>query len=271
LIEAEVLREKVHEANISVHRVEAAYYDLFHPEVYSKQEQKRITSILNSVDKLIEDNHKKALDFGSGTGNLTDKLLKLGYAVTAVDISTEMSRILRLKYKKQIKSHKLAVINSPIEFVQFKEEEFDLITCYSVLHHLPNYEEELRRLCGFLKKGGVMYLDHEASPFRWKTEPAIFSEAFKTVYLHSNPMLNSAYFQLVGFNAPNVDYSLSDYWYKKEHPLDHQKIQQIFKEEKFESYTRTDYHLKASWIFNPIFPVYEHVCKPEVSCWIAKK
>ena len=50
--------------------------------------------------------------------------------------------------------------------------KFDLITCYSVLHHLPDYITALEGLSVFLKKGGVIYIDHEASPFYWKTEPS---------------------------------------------------------------------------------------------------
>jgi ubiquinone/menaquinone biosynthesis C-methylase UbiE len=271
MTETENLREKIHDANIAVHKVEVSYYELFHPEVYSKQEQKRITKTLKEADQTIADNRKKALDFGAGTGNLTSKLLAMGYEVTAVDISADMCAALMKKFKTQTDAKKLVVVNSPIEDVDFKDGQFDLVTCYSVLHHLPEYEDALRRLCGFLRKGGVMYLDHEASPYYWKMEPTMLAELVKAVYFHSNPILNSIYFQMVGFTVPTLDYTLSDYWHKKEHSLDHQKIRQIFQKENFESFQRTDYYLKGSWIFNPIFPVYKHVCRPEMSYWIAKK
>jgi 2-polyprenyl-3-methyl-5-hydroxy-6-metoxy-1,4-benzoquinol methylase len=164
----ENLRERIHEANVAVHRFEAEYYVLLHPEVYGKQEQKRIDSTLKMVDQLVADNQKEALDFGAGTGNLTGKLLRMGYKVTAVDISAEMCAILKKKYKTYLAAEKLVAINSPIEDVNFDRDEFDLITCYSVLHHLPDYVDALQRLSAFLKKGGVMYMDHEASPFYWK-------------------------------------------------------------------------------------------------------
>jgi hypothetical protein len=45
----------------------------------------------------------------------------------------------------------------------------------------------------------------------------------------------------------------------------------VFEEESFEFFTRVDYHLRGSWIFNPIFYAYKHVCKPEMSFWVAKK
>ena len=71
----------------------------FIPEVYGKQEQKRITSTLKIVDKLIADNKKEALDFGAGTGNLTGKLLRMDYKVTAVDISAEMCAVLKKRFQ----------------------------------------------------------------------------------------------------------------------------------------------------------------------------
>ena len=47
------LRERIREANVAVHRFEAKYYELFHPEVYNRYEQKRLNSALKMVDKLV--------------------------------------------------------------------------------------------------------------------------------------------------------------------------------------------------------------------------
>lgn len=267
----ENLREKIHEANIAVHRFEAKYYELIHPEVYSWHEQQRIRSVLSKVDSLIEDDRKNALDFGAGTGNLTEKLLRMGYTVTAVDISAEMCAILRKRFKSYISVEKLFVVNSPMEDVAFERNEFSLITCYSVLHHLPDYEGALQRLAGFLGKGGVIYIDHEASPFYWTSEPSLLGNLIKFLYFHSNPMLNSLYFRLVGLNAPSIDYTLSDYWHKKEHPLDHCLIERVFRSSGFDFYKRADYFLKGTWIPNPFFYFYKKFCTPEMSYWIAKK
>ena len=77
---------------------------------------------------------KKALDFGAGTGNLTGKLLQMGYKVTAIDISMEMCKILEKKYKNYLESKRLIVINSPIENVNFyldtcKQKKTALMGC----------------------------------------------------------------------------------------------------------------------------------------------
>ena len=269
--EADTLSDRIHEANIAVHKVEVSYYHLFHPEVYNRQEQERIKLVLNQANDLVGDHVKKALDFGAGTGNLTGKLLALGYQVTAVDISPEMCDVLRVKFKSYLESGKLAVINSAIEDVDWGVDTFDLVACYSVLHHLPDYEGTLRKLCSFLKKKGVLYLDHEASPYYWKAEPSLLGELMKTIYLHSGPIINSLYFQMVGLSVPEVDYGLSDYWHKKEHSLDHNRIQQVLMDWNFEFYRRTDYYGVRSWVFNPVFVVYSRVCRPDMSCWLAKK
>jgi len=267
----QVLKERIHQANISVHQHEAQYYELLHPEVYSKQEQKRITAKLGMMNKLVTDNQKNALDVGAGTGNLTGKLLQMGYKVTGVDISAEMCAILQTKYDAYLKNNKLTIINSPIENLTFDAGEFDLITCYSVLHHLPDYVAALKSLSVFLKKGGVIYIDHEASPFYWKTEPSSLANLIKGIYFHSNPILNSFYFRIIGLKVPSIDYSLSDYWHKKEHALDHKRIEQIFKEENYEFSKRTDYYQNSTWIPNPLSIIYRLLCRPEMSFWTAKK
>ena len=268
---AEGLPEKIHAANVEVHRFEAKYYELLHPEVYGKEEQGRISSTLRKVDTLIAGNRRKALDFGAGTGNLTGKLLDMGYVVTAVDISAEMCAILRKRYRTYLDAQKLVVVNTSMEDANFKKDEFDLIACYSVLHHLPDYESTLRRLSVFLRKGGVVYIDHEASPFYWENETSLLGNLIKFVYFHSNPMLNALHFRLIGLDVPPLDYTLSDYWHKKEHPLNHDAIERVFRDGGFEFFKRVDYHLKGTWVPNPLFHFYKHFCSPEMSYWLAKK
>ena len=266
----QTLKEQIHQANVTVHRFEAPYYELLHPEVYSRQEQKRIVTKLKAIDQQIEDNQKNVLDVGAGTGNLTGKLLQMGYNVTATDISPEMCAILKRKYASYLPK-KLTIINSPIENLSFEAGKLDLITFYSVLHHLPDYPVALRTLCSFLKKGGMIYIDHEASPFYWRAESGSLASFVKGIYFHSSPAINSLYFQLIGLKVPTIDYTLSDYWHKKEHALNHQSIAQVFKKEGFEFFKRTDYYQHATWIPNPLFPLYRLLCRPEMSYWIAKK
>jgi ubiquinone/menaquinone biosynthesis C-methylase UbiE len=267
------LRAVVHKANVEIHQVEAGYYNLIHVEIYNKHEQRRIMSMLKKTDSLILNNSKSVLDFGAGTGNLTGKLLSLGYHVTAVDISAEMCGILKKRYASYLESGKLNVVNSAVENLNFDKNEFDLITCYSVLHHLPNYVGTIQQLSGYLKKGGVMYLDHE-TPFLWNT-PGFGERFVKSTYLRFGYLLNKIYFKVkkIAFPAAlySLDYALSDYWTSKEHHIESEKIEDFFKKNNFDSFCRVDYHLKREWAFNPFFYFYRHFCKPDASLWIARK
>jgi ubiquinone/menaquinone biosynthesis C-methylase UbiE len=238
--------------------------------VYSGKEQQRVRRQLEAIDRQILNNQKNALDVGAGTGNLTGKLLQMGYRVVATDISPEMCSILKKKYAQYIPD-KLTVLNSPIEDLTFRSGEFDLVAAYSVIHHLPDYISALGVLCGFVKKGGVIYIDHEASPSYWVGEPSMLAGIIKGLTFHSNPLINSLYFQIIGLRVPTIDYTLSDYWHKKEHALNHQAIGQVFKQKGFINAKRTDHYLNGSWLPNPLAYIYRFVCKPEMSFWVAQK
>ena len=263
--------KQVHDANIAFYRVWAEYYDRAHRDIFNAMEQKRTVNVLRLADGLVSDNCKRALDFGAGTGNIAGKLLDMGYQVTAVDISKEMCEILKARYRDSIKNGRLNVVTSEIEDVIFREEEFDLIVCYSVLHHLPDYVGTIRKLAGFLKRGGVMCLDHEASPIRWIR----FDKKCERVRsaLHFSDSLLNRFFSLVswGHEFPVIDHSMADYWAKHKHHIDHVKIGEVFKQEHFSYFQRHDYYDRQCDLFNPLWHVYKRLYAPDTSLWIAKK
>lgn len=243
-----------------------------HSEIYGRAEQKRINSKLNEIDKLIVGNQKKALDFGAGTGNITGKLLRMGYTVVAVDISPEMCIILKSKFKNYLEDKRLRIINSEIEDLRCNEGEFDLITCYSVLHHLPDYVDVIRKLSAFLRRGGVMYLDHESSIYLVK--PTYVERLARFLDFQFNSLVNPLFLKIKGVNVPSLkdlDFKLSDYWIFDGHSIDHMKIKSVFKAQNFSFFVRLDYHLKESWVFSPTFYIIKYFCRPRVSLWVAKK
>jgi ubiquinone/menaquinone biosynthesis C-methylase UbiE len=272
LAKVDDLREEIHEANVKVHQFEAKYYELIHGEIYGRYEQKRIDSTLKRIDKLIAGNWKKALDFGAGTGNITGKLLRMGYTVTAVDISPDMCAVLKRHFKNYLREKRLEVINSSIEDARLDEQEFDLITCYSVLHHLPDYEGVIHKLSTYLRSGGIMYLDHESLTYINKSSS--IDRIGRFVHFRTNSLLNNLFLKIKGVTVPSVkhiDYSLSDYWAFDEHPTDHDKIGRVFQKENFTSIQRINYHLNRSWAFSPTFYLYKHLCRPDYGLWIARK
>lgn len=268
------LKEQIQQANIAFHRIEARYFQMLHPEIYNVVEQRRLAKSLEKASRLISSNGKKALDFGAGIGVITGKLLQMGFEVTAVDISKEMCKVLENKYVDFVTKDMLHILNSGIEDVRLGAKEFDFITCYAVLHHLPDYEQTIRNVALHLKKGGIIFLDHEVSPCQRS------DQRISQMYYFSDRILNlftgAMYFR--NRNVPddikNIDYSesvLADYWAQTERKIDHLKIEQVFRKLNFTFYLRQDYHLHRTRIFNPLFLIFKYASAPDVSCWIAKR
>lgn len=115
-----------------------------------------------------------------------------------------------------------------------------------------------------------MYLDHEASPFYWSDPANYGSRVAKAAYSRYRLYTDGVYRKVMGLNSPYIDCSLSDWWAFKEHHLDHEKIEYIFRK-KFRFFTRKNYHLKEGWFPNPFFGLYKRTCEPDYSLWIARK
>ena len=259
------------DANIAVHDVEAQYYDVIHSEIFNKIEQKRLGSTIKKADALIEHNEKRALDFGAGTGNMTGKLLAIGYRVTAVDISEKMICTLERKYASQVANKTLVTLVGEIESMNLPREGFDLVTCYSVLHHLPDYLKTLRTLASLTKKGGVLLLDHEPSDVWWNRTR---TERYMVEAMHlADRGLNRIHRRLAmgREKLPQLDYSMSDYWITSERHVDQELVRKTLDELGFTSATREDYHLSRCHYPNPLYWVYAISCRPDHTMWIAKK
>ena len=94
----------------------------------------------------------QVLDFGCGTGLLTEQLVSSGAAVDALDTSPAMREVVRAKIEAQ---HWSAVeLAGHLEDLH-PQRRYDLIVCSSVCSFLPDYPGEVERLVGGLRPGGV--------------------------------------------------------------------------------------------------------------------
>lgn len=235
-MEGEVLDyERVIESNIQVHRIEAKIYDSIHEEIYNNQEQERLRKNLDYCTQLIKNCTFKAFDFGAGTGNVTLKLLNLGFKVVAVDISPEMCEVLKNKNDEAVKNEKLKILNVNFDYTPIYDS-YDLITCYSVLHHLPEYKQTLRKLSRLVKLGGVLFIDHEGKPESLGRDNIIDKSM---LFLHGK--LVAATRSLHPVALPNIDYTLSDV----NRGLDWVEIVKILHSEGFSVMTRPYYNYET--------------------------
>lgn len=154
------------EYNILVHNRIAKKYERIHGEIYNDVEQARLKESLGSALSMIATGSSplKVIDFGCGAGNLTQHLTDLGCEVMAADVSEGfLDLVASREYSKNVLTFKL----NGIDLEGIKDESVDMVAMYSVLHHVPDYLSLMKEFSRVLKKGGILYIDHEMSPAVW--------------------------------------------------------------------------------------------------------
>lgn len=97
----------------------------------------------------------KILDVGAGFGRYTLSLLKRGHKVTAVDISSDLLKVL----VKQAKEHGCGkdlttrVVNMEMGVTDL-ENKFDLVFCVNLLHHVKDMTSVFKNMAKAVRPGG---------------------------------------------------------------------------------------------------------------------
>lgn len=106
-------------------------------------EKDKVLSLLGDVGS------KKILDVGAGTGRLALRLAKVGAEVTALDVSEEMLK------KLKIKNHNLKTIVGEAEDLPFENESFDIVVATFLIVHLKDLRRFFDEVYRVLKPGGL--------------------------------------------------------------------------------------------------------------------
>ncbi len=160
---------QVLEFNKRCHNAIAHKYVKRHSDIFNSIEQQRLASSLKQACQNINKN-ALLLDLGCGSGNLTNHLLGLGFNVTSADISEEFLNMVMESHKGN-PLHSVQLLTGDLD-CDFTGKKFDGIFVYSVLHHLPDYIGAIRTMANLLNPGGILYIDHEASPSFWENKDA---------------------------------------------------------------------------------------------------
>lgn len=150
--------EKLYGDNFSLKQIKEwyisekeGYSDLISPKKYSYGYHELNKRYGYSKLKNIK-NFKKVLGFGSAYGHELYPVLEKIKEIHIVEPSKKLkSKILngkKIKYLKPSSSGKLS----------YKDNSFDLITCFGVLHHIPNVSYVLSELFRVLKSGGYILI-----------------------------------------------------------------------------------------------------------------
>jgi ubiquinone/menaquinone biosynthesis C-methylase UbiE len=150
--------------NARAHDKVAVVYDHKHAEIYNAVEQNRLEHTVGDLLTLVGTDRPRVLDFGAGTGNLTAKFLARGCHVVAADVSSRSLALLQQKIGFVAQLSTTVLDGTDIPFV---DHSFDVVACYSVLHHIPDYIHAVREFARVVRPGGLIYIDHEANEMSW--------------------------------------------------------------------------------------------------------
>jgi len=148
----------------------AATYDQVHPEIFNPVEQERLAQAVRDVLGALGPGAAPArvLDIGAGTGNLTGHFLAADAVVTSADVSPGCLRLLAERFGATGR-HAVQRIDGRSLHV-FPDASFDVVACYSVLHHVPDYLALVAEMARVARPGGLVYCDHERHDASW-TDP----------------------------------------------------------------------------------------------------
>jgi len=142
---------EVMEANITYYDSVAEVYENEIEQAVHQSEfnQRRMDQMVKSLAEKTK--RELFLDLGCGTGNI----LKFGgkYFRKAIGIDVSFNML------KQAKKNDLEVVQGDILFLPFKSSLFDVISIFSVLHHIYEYGLVFSQISRIMKTGGYLYSD----------------------------------------------------------------------------------------------------------------
>jgi ubiquinone/menaquinone biosynthesis C-methylase UbiE len=230
MVDFTVEREKIIQENLKLYRLESQNYISLHPEIYNWFEQEEIQKDLASLRKKVNGN--EALDIGCGMGNISLKLLSLGFKVTALDISTTMIKGVKSTLPEEIAVN-LDIIETDIDtFLSKPAGRYNLVAMSSVLHHIPDYLESLQKIMEFIVVGGFLYITHEPLRDVLTKEDPLLRKLLWQIDYHCYLVKKRGKIEAVN----GVDWRLSDYHLYK--GLDHDRVRGILEEKGLKVFFR---------------------------------
>lgn len=200
----------------------------------------------------------KALDYGCGSGNITNQLLNLNINVVAADVSSHFLTLVRQKFSCE----RLSTLSlNGKDLIGVEADSFDFIAVYSVLHHIPDYLAAITELARVCKPGGVIYIDHEQNDEYFSDSP-VYKE-FKSKALRIDWRKYFVFLNYVGkirrwFNPKYSNEGDIHVW--KDDRIEFHRIEEILTRLGFEVVWSEDY-LHFNKLYRPeIYKKYEKLC-----------
>jgi len=137
--------------------------DFFAHKAKSYEENaKRVSNVQNIADGILKelsyDKNMNIVDFGSGTGLLTQEIAPHVGKIQAIDMSSSMSEVLRSKipnFPCPLEVHTLDITREPYEH---KISNIDGIVSSMTIHHIENLEDLFVKFYNLLNDNGTIGL-----------------------------------------------------------------------------------------------------------------
>lgn len=150
---------KVMEANVAVHGKIAADYNKSEPQ-FRPENLARVDKVLRGLIARV--GAKRLLDLGCGTGFVIDLVRGQLEEIHGVDVTQAM-----LDQVDRSGPAKITLTCGDAATFDPGPTPFDMVSSYSVLHHLYDVEPLMRTAYRALKPGGVYYTDLEPNRAFW--------------------------------------------------------------------------------------------------------
>ncbi len=133
---------------------------LFNEERFLRDKNGRPFGKIIPFDKL---KGKKALEIGCGMGSLTELMIRNGIITTSIDLTEKAVRNTkkRLELLKEEKPELKKIIEKSVvkqddaENLSFKDNSFDFVLSWGVIHHSPDTRKCVKEIYRVLKPGGI--------------------------------------------------------------------------------------------------------------------
>lgn len=171
--------------------IQQKHFDWYAANTVQDYEKYSNTCFWQSIDRLIigewrreMKNGRYLLDVGCAQGRSTFPFMSEPINIVAFDISREMVRLAERKYKKYPNKAKASFMVADASAFPVKNNSFDYVLLYGVLHHLPDPGRACREIYRVLKKHGIYFgLENNKTIFRFvfdllqKLSPLWYEEA----------------------------------------------------------------------------------------------
>ncbi|MGW0161213.1 class I SAM-dependent methyltransferase [Mycobacterium sp. NPDC003323] len=99
--------------------------------------------------------HCSVLEIGAGHGSFTDTVLRAGGSATITEMSKASADFLTRKFSDN--THVRVLYDTDGDAPFHESEQYDVILLISVIHHMPDYEAVITKLCDtVLRPGGAV-------------------------------------------------------------------------------------------------------------------